>query len=89
MKGGELEAAAQEARFTRKKHDEGFPVNAVNYCLDHVGGGAENLDYVAFYEKPLLKFDRLLDTYFAYAPNPHATTHDKDTRRTPWHQAIL
>jgi len=65
---GEIIAAAQEERFTRKKHDNHFPVNAVEYCLQAGGLAAEQLDYVVFYEKPLLKFERLLETYIAYAP---------------------
>ncbi len=65
---GDIVAAAQEERFTRKKHDASFPKNAVVYCLEEAGITAAELDYVAFYEKPLLKFDRLLETYLAYAP---------------------
>jgi carbamoyltransferase len=65
---GELVAAAQEERFTRKKHDSGFPQNAVQYCLDHVGIKLADVDYVAFYDKPFLKFERLLETYLAFAP---------------------
>ncbi len=65
---GRIAAAAQEERFTRKKHDASFPANAVDYCLAEGGIDAEALDYVAFYDKPLLKFERLLETYLAYAP---------------------
>ncbi len=65
---GEILAAAQEERFSRRKHDELFPVSAVRFCLDMAGLRPEDLDYVVFYEKPLLKFDRLLETYLAYAP---------------------
>lgn len=65
---GEIVAAAQEERFTRKKHDPGFPTNAVAYCLKEGGLEAARLDYIAFYDKPLTKFDRLLETYLAYAP---------------------
>ncbi|HYC65207.1 MAG TPA: carbamoyltransferase [Reyranellaceae bacterium] len=65
---GELVAAAQEERFTRKKHDSSFPQNAVQYCLDHAGIKLADVDYVAFYDKPFLKFERLLDTYLACAP---------------------
>src|SRR5262245_45670668 len=61
-------AAAQEERFTRKKHDEGFPARAVEFCLREAGLKAEDLDWVGFYDKPLLKFERLLETYLAYAP---------------------
>jgi len=66
---GRIVAAAQEERFTRKKHDESFPIRAVDYCLREAGIDARDLDYVAFYEKPLLKFDRLLETYLALAPS--------------------
>lgn len=65
---GEIVAAAQEERFTRKKHDFGFPAHAIDYCLEAAGIGPEALDYVGFYDKPFLKFDRLLETYLAYAP---------------------
>ena len=66
---GEIIAAAQEERFTRIKHDHNFPVNAARYCLKEAGITAEQLDYVGFYDKPLLKFDRLLETYLDYAPS--------------------
>jgi predicted NodU family carbamoyl transferase len=65
---GRIVAAAQEERFTRKKHDPAFPANAVAYCLKADGISQADLDYVAFYDKPLLKFDRLLETYLAFAP---------------------
>src|SRR4051812_22505126 len=65
---GRIVAAAQEERFTRKKHDESFPVKAIEYCLAEAGIPPAQLDYVGFYDKPLLKFDRLLETYLAYAP---------------------
>ena len=65
---GEIIAAAQEERFTRVKHDHNFPVNAARYCLEEAGITADELDYVGFYDKPLLKFDRLLETYLDYAP---------------------
>ncbi len=68
LRDGEIIAAAQEERFTRKKHDNQFPTNAVEYCLEAGRLTAEELDYVAFYEKPLLKFERLLETYIGYAP---------------------
>ncbi|MBA7642434.1 Decarbamoylnovobiocin carbamoyltransferase [subsurface metagenome] len=68
VRDGKIIAAAQEERFTRKKHDPEFPLNAVNYCLEAGGINAEQLDYVAFYDKPFLKFERLLETYIAYAP---------------------
>jgi carbamoyltransferase len=65
---GEIVAAAQEERFTRIKHDHNFPTNAVRYCLSEADISANDLDYVGFYDKPLLKFDRLLETYLDYAP---------------------
>jgi carbamoyltransferase len=65
---GEVVAAAQEERFTRKKHDAGFPTQAVAYCLAEGGIEALDLDYVVFYDKPFLKFERLLETYLAFAP---------------------
>ncbi|OLC83082.1 MAG: hypothetical protein AUH72_05315 [Acidobacteria bacterium 13_1_40CM_4_65_8] len=68
VEDGRIVAAAQEERFTRKKHDAGFPARAIEYCLREAGIGAGNLDLVGFYEKPLLKFDRLLETYAACAP---------------------
>jgi carbamoyltransferase len=66
---GDLVAAAQEERFTRKKHDAAFPANAIRSCLDIARMSAEEIDYVAYYEKPLVKFDRLLETYLAFAPS--------------------
>lgn len=68
ISNGEIVAAAQEERFTRKKHDPGFPANAVKYCLDYSGTSIDQLDAVAFYDKPLLKFERLLETYYAFVP---------------------
>lgn len=65
---GKIVAAAQEERFTRKKHDPDFPVNAVEFCLKTAGLDAAELDHVVFYEKPLLKFERILETYLATAP---------------------
>ena len=65
---GKIVAAAQEERFTRKKHDPAFPAKAIDYCLAEAGIGPGDLDYVAFYEKPYLKFERLLETYLAFAP---------------------
>ncbi len=65
---GKIVAAAQEERFTRKKHDERFPKHAIDYCLAEAGLKIEDLDYVGFYEKPLQKFERLLSTYVAYSP---------------------
>jgi carbamoyltransferase len=68
VEDGEIIAAAQEERFTRKKHDYGFPENAIEYCLAEGGIAGKDLDYVAFYEKPLVKFERILETYLSYAP---------------------
>jgi carbamoyltransferase len=68
IRDGEIIAAAQEERFSRRKHDHRFPVDAVAYCLAEGGITAEAIDYVCFYDKPLLKFDRLLETYVSYAP---------------------
>ncbi len=65
---GAIVAAAQEERFTRKKHDSGFPLRAIEYCLDAAGITLEQVDYVVFYDKPFLKFERLLETYLAFAP---------------------
>ena len=68
IKDGEIVAAAQEERFTRKKHDAGFPINAIQYCLKEAGIEANNINNVVFYEKPFVKFERLLETYLAFAP---------------------
>ena len=68
VNNGETVAAAQEERFSRKKHDSRFPANAVRYCLDSAGLKSSDLDYVVFYEKPFIKFDRLLENYLAFAP---------------------
>ena len=68
IKDGEIFAAAQEERFTRKKHDAGFPRSAILYCLKEAGLAAEDIDNVVFYEKPFVKFERLLETYLAFAP---------------------
>ncbi len=65
---GRVVAAAQEERFTRKKHDYNFPVHAIDYCLEEAGLKPGDLDWVGFYDKPLMKFERLLETYLAYAP---------------------
>jgi carbamoyltransferase len=65
---GNIVAAAQEERFTRKKHDPGFPTNAIAYCLAEAGIQADQLSYVSFYDKPLTKFERLLETYLAFVP---------------------
>src|SRR5207245_9789713 len=68
LQDGELIAAAQEERFTRKKHDARFPEHAVRYCLQEGRVPLTAVDYIVFYDKPLLKFDRLLETYLAFAP---------------------
>jgi carbamoyltransferase len=65
---GVIVAAAQEERFTRKKHDAGFPANALRYCVAEAGIAWSEIDCVTFYEKPFLKFERLLETYLAFAP---------------------
>jgi carbamoyltransferase len=68
LRDGEIIAAAQEERFSRKKHDARFPTHAVEYCLAEAGVSLKELDHIVFYDKPLVKFDRLLETYLAYAP---------------------
>lgn len=68
LKDGEAIAAVQQERFTRKKHDERFPAEAIQYCLDEAGIKLGDLDHVVFYDKPLVKFERLLETYLSYAP---------------------
>ncbi|ATQ68107.1 MULTISPECIES: carbamoyltransferase family protein [Methylosinus] len=68
IRDGQIVAAAQEERFTRKKHDPSFPVNAIAYCLGEARASGEEVDRIAFYEKPFLKFERLLETYLAFAP---------------------
>ncbi|MBL7777615.1 MAG: carbamoyltransferase [Chitinophagales bacterium] len=68
IQDGKIMAAAQEERFTRKKHDESFPINAVKFCLQYCGLQINEVDAIAFYDKPLLKFERLLETYYGFAP---------------------
>src|SRR5262245_34803886 len=68
LQNGDIIAAAQEERFTRKKHDARLPVHAIRYCLEEGKIALSDVDYVVFYDKPLLKFDRLLETYISYAP---------------------
>ena len=68
IRNGEIVAAAQEERFTRKKHDSNFPKNAVQYCLHEGRIGVGHLKEIVFYDKPLIKFERLLETYLAFAP---------------------
>src|SRR5947208_7755107 len=67
VRDGEIVAAAQEERFTRKKHDANFPANALRYCVQEAGNTWSDVDFVTFYEKPFLKFERLLETYLAFA----------------------
>src|SRR5213079_2176714 len=69
VRDGQIIAAAQEERFTRRKHDASFPKNAVSYCLQAGGIKVSDLNFVAFYEKPFLKFDRILHSYLACAPS--------------------
>ena len=66
--GGQILAAAQEEHFTRKKHDTAFPKQAVTYCLEEARLTLDQIDYVAFYDKPFLKLERLIETYLAFTP---------------------
>jgi carbamoyltransferase len=66
--GEKVVAAAQEERFTRIKHTPDFPINSIKYCLEEAGLSLDELDAIVFYDKPLLKFERLLETYYAFAP---------------------
>ena len=68
VEGGRIVAAAQEERFTRRKHDSDYPANAIACCLDRAGVTLDAIDRVAFYDKPFLKFERLLETCVAFAP---------------------
>ncbi|MBI5683034.1 MAG: carbamoyltransferase [Deltaproteobacteria bacterium] len=68
IKDGDIIASAQEERFTRKKHDPSFPINAVKFCLNYSGISLNEVDAIVFYDKPFLKFERLLETYYAFAP---------------------
>ena len=68
VRDGTIVGAAQEERFSRKKQDSGFPLNAINYCLEAAEAKLEDMDYIVFYDKPLIKFERLLETYLSYAP---------------------
>lgn len=72
---GKIVAAVQEERFSRKKQDASFPVNAVRFCLDYANIQLEDVDSIAFYDKPLLKFERLLETYYAFAPSGFISFH--------------
>jgi carbamoyltransferase len=69
LKDGELVAAAQQERFSRKKHDAAFPADAIRYCLEAENLDLNELDRIVFYDKPLIKFERLLETYLSYAPH--------------------
>ena len=69
LRDGNIVAAAQEERFTRKKHDAGFPRQAIEYCIGEAGISLADLDAIVFYDKPLVKFERLLETYLSYAPS--------------------
>src|SRR5262249_26244708 len=73
VEDGKVRAAAQEERFTRRKFDEGFPHHAVRYCLAHAGIGLRHVDFVVFYDKPFLKFERLMETYVTFAPRGFAS----------------
>src|SRR3981189_848282 len=73
VRDGEIIAAAQEERFSRKKHDPSFPAHAIEYCLAEEGVRLDQVDCVAFYDKPFLKFERLLETYLAFAPRGFAS----------------
>src|ERR1700720_1087881 len=73
VQDGHIVAAAQEERFSRKKQDARYPENAIRYCLDEGGTTLDELDYVVFYEKPFIKFERLLETYLAFAPRGFAS----------------
>ena len=68
IKDGEIISAVQEERFTRIKHDSSFPKNAINYCISDENVCLTEIDYIAFFDKPFLKFDRLIETYLAFAP---------------------
>ena len=68
LKNGEIIGAAQEERFTRIKHDQNFPSNAIKYCLDEAKIESSQLELVTFYDKPFLKFERILETYLSFAP---------------------
>jgi carbamoyltransferase len=68
VEDGNIVAAAQEERFSRRKHDSGFPKSAIAYCLSEARASLTDLDYVVFYDKPFLKFERLVETYLAFAP---------------------
>jgi carbamoyltransferase len=73
IEDGSILAAAQEERFTRRKHDSAFPHNAIKYCIEETGNRPKSIDFVAFYDKPFVKFERLLETYLAFAPRGFAS----------------
>src|SRR5438445_8823710 len=87
IEDGRLVGAAQEERFTRKKHDSGFPEHAVQYCLDAANLKLADVDYVAFYDKPFLKFERLLETYLAFAPRRDRSQPDTRCSSAAWDEA--
>ena len=68
LKNGRIIAAAQEERFTRIKHDQNFPINAIKYCLKQADISSAEISLISFYDKPFLKFERILETYLSYAP---------------------
>ena len=76
---GEIVAATQEERFTRRKHDKEFPINSIRFCLKHAALRAHDLDAVVFYDKPILKFQRLVQTHLAFAPRGLGTFLDAQT----------
>ena len=69
IRDGEIIAAVQEERFTRKKHDPSFPINAIRYCIEYSNISINDLSAIVFYDKPLLKFERLIETYYSVAPS--------------------
>ena len=71
LKDGNIIAAVEEERFTRKKHDNNFPINSIKYCLAEAKISINDIDYIGFYEKPIIKFDRLLSTYIATFPKSY------------------
>src|SRR6202162_596097 len=73
VEDGRIVAAAQEERFTRKKHDSGFPTHALRYCLEAPKSQLAEVDHVVFYDKPFLKFERLIETYLAFAPRGYTS----------------
>ena len=86
---GLILAAAQEERFTRKKHDSGFPSHAIDYCLREASITLDDVDYVVFYDKPFLKFERLLETYLAFAPRGFSSFRMAMPLWLPFHSSAL